>query len=817
MKDCVLRLGWALGLVVALASGCDNASSGVAGDGGEDFSGAAEDLLSIAVDAGEDPDGGCAPMVTSCTNLCGAITDRCSGQTFQCGGCGAGTFCNPKTNMCEIPEKTCTDLQAECGFIRNSCNIRLNCGACTDPAKECDPDTNKCVACQNVSCIDLGYECGAAWLGCGPQTNLSNCGDCSAKPNTTCNPILHICEPKCTPMAKAVICAAAKTNGKDCGIITDNCGGVIDCGGCPAGEGCGIRGVANQCSPAEEPLECMQAGKNCGQIDSLCGGKVDCGTCPVGQVCNSNNVCGPACTPKDCTDPAYASGCGTQLDDGCLGKIPACVCTTAGQICSTVVPGAIGTCVGQNTCATYTANGQSGQACSVAATPTFPKGNGTNLNCPCTAAGAVCVNGTTAVTGTNTGTCCINDQVCAANECGTTKINKCTGATIVCGCTGNNFCDTTAKLCKPNIPCSFYSAGGAAGNPCSVNATVTFDKGGGVAQNCPCLGGRECISGSAPSPIVTGTSTGTCCQNTNPTCGTKCDGSTVTDSCTGAVTTCNGCAANNFCNAGTCMPFAGCPGGAAQGRPCSNGGAFDRGDGTLLTCKCPAGFQCYNGMVVVAGSTKGTCCQNTATCGTSCNTSVTNTCDGTAIPCNCNTANSFCNGTTCTPLKTCGQLTPPKTGLVGSPCSNNPAYDAGGGTLIACPCDTTGGKTNNQCVGGTCACVKDTCNGDCTKNGKSDGCGGTLNCACTAGQVCNPQTATCCSNYVCPSGVPGDECNIAHASCGSSVTCHCSGPAYNTCGGGGVANKCGCTPKMCPGNFTGTFDSGCGIISCGGG
>ena len=804
MKECVFRVGLALGLIVGMAAGCDNSSSGTAVDGGEgeDLSGAAVDLLTDPDDL-ENPDAGCLATVTSCTNLCGVVTDHCSGQVFQCGGCGAGTFCNPKSNMCEIPSKTCTDLKADCGFTRNSCGIRLNCGTCNNVTEECDFDTNKCVACENVTCNDLGYECGAAWLGCGPQTNLGNCGDCSAKPNTTCNPILHICEPKCTPLAKAVICANAKTKGKDCGVITDNCGGIVDCGGCPAGQACGVRGVANQCSPAEDPLECQLAGKNCGQIDSACGGKVDCGICPAGQVCNSNNICGPACAPKDCTDPAYNGKCGSQLDDGCLGKIN-CGCTGAGNICNMTANGVIGACVGGSTCATYTANGQSGQVCSVNATPTFPKGNGTNLNCPCTAAGSSCVNGTTAVTGTNTGTCCINDVVCGPNECGVTKTNKCTGAAIVCGCSGNNFCDVATKLCKPNIPCSTYNANGAAGNPCSVNATTTFDKGGGVAQNCPCGGGRECIGGTAPSPVVTGTNTGTCCQNTNPGCGTKCDGSTVTDSCTGAVTTCNNCGGSAFCSAGTCVAFTGCPGGASQGKPCSNGGAFDRGDGTLLTCKCPAGFQCYNGMVVVSGSTKGNCCQNTATCGNSCNTSVTNTCDGTAIACSCNAATSWCNGNTCSPLLKCNQLAPPKTGLVGYPCSDNPIYDAGGGKLIACPCDNSV-KTKNICLGGTCSCTPDTCGGDCTKDGLDDGCGGKIACPCPSSQTCDKTTKACCAPYVCA----GNECGIAHPSCGVSKTCTCTVP-FETCGGGGMPNKCGCTPKKCTGSQCGTQPGGDG-------
>jgi hypothetical protein len=67
--------------------------------------------------------------------------------------------------------------------------------------------------------------------------------------------------------------------------------------------------------------------------------------------------------------------------------------------------------------------------------------------------------------------------------------------------------------------------------------------------------------------------------------------------------------------------------------------------------------------------------------------------------------------------------------------------------------------------------------------------------ACTA-----PAEAAC----VCVGGCQSGNCGSFTDLCGNPVNCGaCTGPAYMTCGGGGVANVCGCTPV-------------CDNISCGG-
>jgi hypothetical protein len=78
---------------------------------------------------------------------------------------------------------------------------------------------------------------------------------------------------------------------------------------------------------------------------------------------------------------------------------------------------------------------------------------------------------------------------------------------------------------------------------------------------------------------------------------------------------------------------------------------------------------------------------------------------------------------------------------------------------------------------------------------------------------CNPLTCA----------AQGVECGQAGDGCGNVITCpNC--PAGQTCGGGGVPNKCGassCTPKACPAGTCGTVADGCGgtspCVPCAGG
>lgn len=141
----------------------------------------------------------------------------------------------------------------------------------------------------------------------------------------------------------------------DCGYVTDTkCGGVVQCGDCPAGQTCGANGPSlcgdgtagtsgtggmMDCTPST----CDELNANCGSTtDTKCGGVVDCGKCPDGQTCGFGgpNQCGdnsggggcvvdPAttCDGRGATCGHVADNCGNDLDCGPTK------CPVAGQSC----------------------------------------------------------------------------------------------------------------------------------------------------------------------------------------------------------------------------------------------------------------------------------------------------------------------------------------------------------------------------------------------------------------------------------------------------------------------------------------------------
>ena len=83
----------------------------------------------------------------------------------------------------------------------------------------------------------------------------------------------------CTPTT----CSA---QGKNCGSISDGCGGTLGCGTCGSGQTCSN----NVCTAACTPKTCSGLGFNCGSASDGCGGTINCGACGTGQTC-TNNVC----------------------------------------------------------------------------------------------------------------------------------------------------------------------------------------------------------------------------------------------------------------------------------------------------------------------------------------------------------------------------------------------------------------------------------------------------------------------------------------------------------------------------------------------
>jgi len=98
------------------------------------------------------------------------------------------------------------------------------------------------------------------------------------------------------PACAKVTCASL---GKNCGSISDGCGGTLTCGTCSAPATCGGGGKANVCGGGCTPTTCAAQGKNCGSIPDGCGGTLSCGTCSAPQTCGGGgtpNVCGSPST-----------------------------------------------------------------------------------------------------------------------------------------------------------------------------------------------------------------------------------------------------------------------------------------------------------------------------------------------------------------------------------------------------------------------------------------------------------------------------------------------------------------------------------------
>jgi hypothetical protein len=171
----------------------------------------------------------------------------------------------------------------------------------------------------------------------------------------------------------------------------------------------------------------------------------------------------------------------------------------------------------------------------------------------------------------------------------------------------------------------------------------------------------------------------------------------------------------------------------------------------------------------------------------------------------------------CQPITSCAG--------VGVECGAIP--DGCSGTLNCGGCASGAACVNNRCVqGGVCTRFSQAtaCAGKCGGTAP-DGCGGTYTCpnTCTGYNTCGgggtPDVCGCVSKTA--AVACGNQCGgTAPDGCGGTVTCttsQCTG--YNTCGGSGTANQCGCSPKTaaaaCGLQCGGTAPDGCGgTVSC---
>lgn len=439
-----------------------------------------------------------------------------------------------------------------------------------DPGGKCTPKT----------CDDLETNCGAVADGCG---DILECGECEnghvcglVTPNV-CSTDSDI-DDLCHRISKDDAC-----DGKECGVEGDGCGGTYDCGSCRRGEACGIEapfrcdrvptGDDDDC-PAKIP-SCASEGAECGIIGNGCGGVIDCeaelGGCDNGEVCGLGGPqkCGvlPTCTPTPAATACagkcgiVSNGCGTEVSGGIID-------------CSVLFP-----CPSGETCGGGGTANQCGAGGSSSCAP-VPRGTAC-AGKTCGAASDGCNGSYTCGSGCGAGEACFNGvcqgstcqpipmaTACAGKECGMVG-DGCSG-TYDCGmCTANETCGLRAAFecdltpppqCIPRTPqaaCSGKQCG-IVYDGCGTGAANQIDCG---ALTGGCTGGQFC---GLSMPFQCGTPTMPPCTPTATSC------AQLGWACGQAVNNCGtvyDCASEGR----NCGPLETCSGGITGPTTCSSG------------------------------------------------------------------------------------------------------------------------------------------------------------------------------------------------------------------------------------------------------
>jgi hypothetical protein len=393
-------------------------------------------------------------------NSCGACrTCEEDGACQGCTGCCDGETCVSDCGDCQICDEgacvgcpDCCDDDGVCqdGESNAACGRSGVCDECTGQeecqdqqcvcipdcdGKECGPDGcgdacgPGCAACE--TCLGDGTcsaPCGGSGC-CAGETceegdrdtacgrNGQTCQVCSG-PGVTCGGGGQDGVCGCTPLTTC-------SGGRNCGTISDGCGGMISCGACTGFDTCGggTPSQPNVCGCTAKT--CAQLGKNCGTVGDGCGGTIDCGTCNGASPICADNVCTTCSSSAQCQTAGLGNlCCGGQCLNGaccdnadCSGTTPictashTCVACTADSEC-----GANALCLDDGSC----------QACSVtctgtpaecgAALQTAINGRGTVYVCPGTYQGPFFITEGVTVIGAGDGANAASNTILSGNH-----------------------------------------------------------------------------------------------------------------------------------------------------------------------------------------------------------------------------------------------------------------------------------------------------------------------------------------------------------------------------------------------------------------
>ena len=221
--------------------------------------------------------------------------DRNAG-TYKVGG---GTAANASTSQGGV-----SGSGGITGLL-GSVNLGGNSG--TTESKAC----GAAAVCTSTSCGSIIDECGAL-IECGYQ----NCAQKLCSDRNECI--------ACTPLTTSD-CGTDAAQGKNCGLISDNCSSTIDCGDCPDSTQC--------CGCGGKPSVC---GTSATGLPGNSGLTVTCNAGSKGCLCDDAGGCasGLTCTPQ--TDPRPSLCCDST---GCAGSTTSIGGTCTGTGGATCTPG----------------------------------------------------------------------------------------------------------------------------------------------------------------------------------------------------------------------------------------------------------------------------------------------------------------------------------------------------------------------------------------------------------------------------------------------------------------------------------------------
>jgi hypothetical protein len=391
--------------------------------------------------------------------------------------------------------------------------------------------------------------------------------------------------PECTPKTTQDLCPGANDA---CGLLSDGCGNLVDCGGCSQGFYCdGSSCRPQQCTPAT----CASLGFNCGDHADGCGGiardaqgEEGCGDCTGNQRCGLGGpgLCGSAsCPPIDIADACDTDSCGL-VSDGCGGTLDCGPCEP-GEVCGGGGPNVCG----EGSCAQI----PKAEACMGFNCGLVSDGCGGTHDCgECTPPDSCGGGGMPNVCGHPACVPFTKEEACMDLECGWVS-DGCGGAIncgtcpdgSVCGGAGPNLC---GDVCAPTSCTAEGAECGKIGDDC-----------GGILDCGPCPTGETC-GADGPNKCGGGSCTPTSCDAAMAECGligNGCGGVLDCGPCTEAGESCGGAGVPNQCGTGTggCNPLS-CE---VQNVQC---GAAGNGCGGLLDCgDCPPGYNCERGECVL--------------------------------------------------------------------------------------------------------------------------------------------------------------------------------------------------------------------------